>query len=124
MALQGAVRGLGVETIITSKIEHHAVIHAVKNPEKSDKVNVHYVQVSSDGTEIADLERLLLHDDSKKLVSLMHVNNELGTICDLEAIGNLADKMARSSFGHSSINRPLPTKHARITNRLCCCRSS
>lgn len=90
MVLQGAVRGLGVETIITSKIEHHAVINAVENLEQSDDITVHYVQVSSDGSpDLSDLERLLKHDDSKKLVSLMHVNNELGTICDLEAIGSL-----------------------------------
>ena len=112
MVLQGAVRGLGIETIITSKIEHHAVIHAVENLEKSDHINVHYVQVSSDGSpDMADLERLLQHDDSKKLVSLMHVNNELGTICDLEAIGNLCrqnDALFHSdtvqSIGHYRLN--------------------
>ncbi|RPG60119.1 MAG: cysteine desulfurase [Flavobacteriaceae bacterium TMED81] len=112
MILQGAVRGLGVETIITSKIEHHAVIHAVESLEQSDDINVHYVQVSSDGSpDLADLERLLQHDDSKKLVSLMHVNNELGTICDLEAIGNLCrqnDALFHSdtvqSIGHYQLN--------------------
>ena len=106
------VRGLGIQTIITSKIEHHAVIHAVENLEKSDHINVHYVQVSSDGSpDMADLERLLQHDDSKKLVSLMHVNNELGTICDLEAIGNLCrqnDALFHSdtvqSIGHYRLN--------------------
>ena len=93
MVLQGAVRGLGVETIITSKIEHHAVIHAVENLEQSDEINVHYVKVSSDGSpDMAELERLLQHDDSKKLVSLMHINNELGTICDLREIGSLCRK--------------------------------
>ncbi|MFL2594155.1 MAG: cysteine desulfurase family protein [Flavobacteriaceae bacterium] len=112
MILQGAVRGLGVETIITSKIEHHAVIHAVESLEQSDDINVHYVQVSSDGSpDLADLERLLQHDDTKKLVSLMHVNNELGTICDLEAIGNLCrqnDALFHSdtvqSIGHYQLN--------------------
>ena len=112
MVLQGAVRGLGIQTIITSKIEHHAVIHAVENLEKSDHINVHYVQVSSDGSpDMADLERLLQNDDSKKLVSLMHVNNELGTICDLEAIGNLCrqnDALFHSdtvqSIGHYRLN--------------------
>ena len=74
MVLQGAVRGLGVETIITSKIEHHAVIHAVESLEQSDDINVHYVQVSSDGSpDLTDLEQLLQHDNSKKLVSFMHV---------------------------------------------------
>jgi cysteine desulfurase len=100
MVLQGAVRGLGVETIITSKIEHHAVIHAVENLEKFDQIKVQYVQVLSDGTpDLVDLERLLQHDSSKKLVSLMHVNNELGTISDLEAIGSLCQK--NNAFFHS-----------------------
>jgi cysteine desulfurase len=100
MVLQGAVRGLGVETIITSKIEHHAVIHAVENLEKFDQTTVQYVQVLSDGTpDLVDLERLLQHDNSKKLVSLMHVNNELGTISDLEAIGSLCQK--NNAFFHS-----------------------
>ena len=106
------MRGLGVQTIITSKIEHHAVIHAVENLVKSNHINVHYVQVSSDGSlDMSDLERLLQHDDSKKLVSLMHVNNELGTICDLEAIGNLCrqnDALFHSdtvqSIGHYRLN--------------------
>ena len=100
MVLQGAVRGLGVETIITSKIEHHAVIHAVENLEKFDQIKVQYVQVLSDGTpDLVDLERFLQHDNSKKLVSLMHVNNELGTISDLEAIGSLCQK--NNAFFHS-----------------------
>ena len=100
MVLQGAVRGLGVETIITSKIEHHAVIHAVENLEKFDQIKVQYVKVLSDGTpDLVDLERLLQHDNSKKLVSLMHVNNELGTISDLEAIGSLCQK--NNAFFHS-----------------------
>jgi cysteine desulfurase len=100
MVLQGAVRGLGVETIITSKIEHHAVIHAAENLEKFYQIKVQYVQVLSDGTpDLVDLERLLQHDNSKKLVSLMHVNNELGTISDLEAIGSLCQK--NNAFFHS-----------------------
>ena len=100
MVLHGAVRGLGVETIITSKIEHHAVIHAVENLEKFYQIKVQYVQVLSDGTpDLVDLERLLQHDNSKKLVSLMHVNNELGTISDLEAIGSLCQK--NNAFFHS-----------------------
>ena len=121
MVLQGAVRGLGVETIITSKIEHHAVIHAVENLEQSDEINVHYVKVSSDGSpDLTELERLLQHDDSKKLVSLMHVNNELGTICDLREIGSLCRKNNAlfhsdtvQSIGHYRMNlKELPIDFA------------
>ena len=100
MILQGAVHGLGIETIITSKIEHHAVIHAVENLEKTATVTVQYVKVLPDGSpDIDDLERLLQNDNTKKLVSLIHVNNELGTITDLETIGNLCRK--NNAFFHS-----------------------
>lgn len=93
MILQGAVHGLGIETIITSKIEHHAVLHVVENLEKTAGVTVQYVKVLPDGSpDIDDLERLLQNDNTKKLVSLIHVNNELGTITDLETIGNLCRK--------------------------------
>ena len=93
MILQGAVHGLGIETIITSKIEHHAVLHSVENLEKKAAVTVQYVKVLPDGfPDIDDLERLLQNDNTKKLVSLIHVNNELGTIIDLETIGNLCRK--------------------------------
>ena len=93
MILQGAVHGLGIETIITSKIEHHAVLHAVENLEKKAVVTVQYVKVLPDGSpDIDDLERLLQNDNTKKLVSLIHVNNELGTIIDLKTIGNLCRK--------------------------------
>ena len=100
MILKGAVHGLGIETIITSKIEHHAVIHAVENLEKTATVTVQYVKVLPDGSpDIDDLERLLQNDNTKKLVSLIHVNNELGTITDLETIGNLCRK--NNAFFHS-----------------------
>ena len=100
MILKGAVHGLGIETIITSKIEHHAVLHAVENLEKTATVTVQYVKVLPDGSpDIDDLERLLQNDNTKKLVSLIHVNNELGTITDLETIGNLCRK--NNAFFHS-----------------------
>ncbi len=112
MILMGAVHGLGVETIITSRIEHHAVLHAVENLEKTTSIQVQYVKVLSDGSpDLADLERLLQNDPSKKLVSLIHVNNELGTIIDLEAIGNLCRKNNAlfhsdtvQSIGHYRLN--------------------
>ena len=121
MVLQGAVSGLGVKTIITSKIEHHAVINAVENLQESDDINVHYVKVLRDGSpDLNDLERLLQCDDAKKLVSLMHINNELGTICDLEAIGIICQKNNAlfhsdtvQSIGHYRINlREMPIDFA------------
>ena len=90
MILRSAVKDMGVQTIITSKIEHHAVLHTAEALQKEFNVHIEFVDLDSFGNpDIQHLEQLLLADDSKKLVSLMHVNNEIGNILDLEAIAAL-----------------------------------
>ena len=93
MIIRCAVRDLGVKTIITSKIEHDAVLHTVEELEKKDSVQLLFVNLDAFGNpDMAHLETLLQRDDSKKLVSLMHVNNEIGNKIDLEAITLLSKK--------------------------------
>ena len=84
--LRSAVEDLKIERIITTKIEHHAVLHTVLVLESEYKVQVDYVDVNQDGS--IDLTHLssLLSDDKKTIVSLMHVNNETGTILDLDRV--------------------------------------
>ncbi|NAS32807.1 aminotransferase class V-fold PLP-dependent enzyme [Flavobacteriaceae bacterium R38] len=90
MILQGAVRDLGVKTIITSKIEHHAVLHTIEELHKAHQIEVKYVDLAVCGTPDAKhLESLLKADSSKKLVSLMHVNNEVGTMIDIDLIADM-----------------------------------
>lgn len=87
LVLNSAVRDLGIARIITSKIEHHAVLHAVE--ELADKYNVEIQHVTLDKKGFVDYENLeeLLKEDSKKtLVSLMHVNNEVGNILDIDRV--------------------------------------
>ncbi len=89
LALQCAIRDLGVTHIITSKIEHHAVLHTVEQLEKTCDIKVSYVKLDADGqVDYADLE-LLLSTHGKTLVSLMFVNNEIGNILDVQRVGNL-----------------------------------
>ncbi|UUW07027.1 cysteine desulfurase [Flavobacterium plurextorum] len=85
--LRSAVEDLKVERIITSKIEHHAVLHAAMALEEEYGVQVDYVKINTDGS--IDLTHLsnLLSDEKKTIVSLMHVNNETGTILDLDRVG-------------------------------------
>ena len=85
--LRSAVEDLKIERIITSKIEHHAVLHAVMALEEEYGVQVEYVKINTDGS--LDLTHLsnLLSDERKTIVSLMHVNNETGTILDLDRVG-------------------------------------
>jgi len=90
MILRCAVRDLGVQTIITSKIEHHAVTHTVEELEEKQSVNVQYVQLDANGSpDLSHLEELLKRDTSKKLVSLMHINNEIGNTLDINAVCDL-----------------------------------
>ncbi len=90
MILRGAVRDLKVRTIITSKIEHHAVLHTAEELVKEYGVALHYVDLDTYGNPmLSHLEALLSQDNSKKLVSLMHVNNEIGNIMDVVAVGKL-----------------------------------
>lgn len=85
--LRSAVQDLKVKRIISSKIEHHAVLLAIIALQKEFSIQVDYVNILSNG-EI-DLTHLsdLLSQEVKTLVSLMHVNNEIGTILDLERLG-------------------------------------
>ncbi|MGS2762291.1 cysteine desulfurase family protein [Sinomicrobium sp. M5D2P9] len=87
MVLRSAVRDLGIQTIITSKTEHHAVLHTAEQLQKEYAIAVKYVVPDPDGTPNHEhLEWLLQNDDSKKLVSLMHVNNEIGNKIDIAEV--------------------------------------
>src|SRR5690606_12105694 len=71
MILRSAVRDLGIQTIITTKIEHHAVLHTIEQLQKEYDINVEYVSLKVNGVpDLADLESKL-KKDKKKLVSLM-----------------------------------------------------
>jgi cysteine desulfurase len=85
--LRSAVVDLKVKRIITSKIEHHAVLETVVALQKEYDIQVDFVAVKANGA--IDLTNLveLLSQETKTLVSLMHVNNEIGTVLDIEKIG-------------------------------------
>ena len=100
MVLISAVRDLNVKTIITSKVEHKAVLNVVKYLEKIESIELKYVNVSNDGLIDYDhLETLLKKCNNKCLVSLMHINNEIGTKLDLNLVGNLC--MDNNALFHS-----------------------
>ncbi len=89
LVLQSAVRDLGVTEIITSKLEHHAVLHTVEHLKKEYGITISYVNLLDHGAiDLKDLERLL-QSPNKKLVSLMHINNEIGNKLDLKKVADL-----------------------------------
>lgn len=92
MALRCGVRDLGVKHLISSKIEHHAITHTLDELEKEGAVAVSYIGVSPKGIlQLDELEELLKkHPNS--MVSLMHANNEIGNLIDLQQIGGMCKK--------------------------------
>jgi cysteine desulfurase len=89
-AINAAVNDLGCRHIITSPIEHHAVLHTVENFADRNAQEVSYVKLLPDGhIDLEDLEKLLADTEYKTLVTLMHANNEIGNILDMQATGNL-----------------------------------
>ena len=86
-AIRCSVESHGLKHIITSKIEHHAVGHTVKRLEKSGKVKVSYVNVDDQGHIDYDHLQGLLAKNKDSLVTLMHANNEIGTLTDIERVG-------------------------------------
>lgn len=92
MILRSAVRDLGVQHIITSKIEHHAVLHTAEALAEQYNINLHFVNLDECGNpEYDHLETLLKECGGKVLVSLMHVNNEIGNILDADRVGELCE---------------------------------
>ncbi len=90
LILNNAVRNLEVQHIITTKVEHHAVLKAVRQLEKDCAIRVSYVDVLADGTiDFKHLEQLLSSSESKTLVSLMFVNNEVGSILAIDTVRSL-----------------------------------
>jgi cysteine desulfurase len=98
-AIKCAVRDLGITRIISSKLEHHCVLHSVEAMQNNG-IKIEYVNVDSQGNiDYLHLENLLSDKTNSTLVSLMHANNEIGTLLDLERVSALCTK--HGAFFHS-----------------------
>ena len=88
LILRNAVTNLGVKRIISSKIEHHAVLNTIQHLKKEFNLKVDFVSFDSNGQiDLSELRNLLAdNSEEKTLVSLMHVNNEIGSILPLKKV--------------------------------------
>ena len=91
MAIKCAVRDLGVRRIISSPLEHHCGLHAIETEQKNDGVEVIWLPVDHLGhVDMQALEQALAESRGvKTLVSLMHANNEIGTMTDIDGVSRL-----------------------------------
>ncbi len=88
LALRGSVANLGVKTIISSPIEHHAVLHTAEDLHKNANINLQLVNILPNGHVDTTHLYELLKQHPNALVSLMHANNEIGNMLHIEEVGS------------------------------------
>lgn len=81
----------GIKHAITSKIEHHAVLHTYEALEKAGIIKLSYVDIDQKGNINYDHLDTLLKENERSFVSIMHANNEIGTLSDMERVGDLCE---------------------------------
>lgn len=92
-AIAAAIHDLDCRHIISSPIEHHAVLHTVEHYGCEQDVSYSFVKLLPNGhVDLNDLEEQLSSQEKRCLVSLMHANNEIGNVLDIDAVGNLCKK--------------------------------
>ncbi|MDQ2718526.1 MAG: cysteine desulfurase [Bacteroidota bacterium] len=92
-AISAAIHDLKCKHIISSHLEHHATLHCVESLSANGAAKLSYVKLHENGhIDLNDLEKLLKESNEKCLVTLMHANNEIGNMTDIEFVGNLCKK--------------------------------
>jgi cysteine desulfurase len=103
MAMRCAVLDLGVKRIITSKIEHHAVGHTAECLKKSHHTEIIYLTTDEFGNPSIDELKEYLKKDVKTLVSLMHANNEIGTLLPIEEVSSICHEHQHVYFHSDTV---------------------
>jgi len=89
-AITQSVETLGVKHIISSRLEHHAVLHTLDHLEKSGKVSVTYLENDEKGVLDIDSLPSLLESRPHSMISLMHGNNEIANLLDIQKVSETA----------------------------------
>lgn len=92
MAIVRSIEAFGITHAITSPIEHHAVLHTLEELAKTGKIHLDLLRVDDKGNiDLTHLEELLAHNP-RTLVSLMHANNELGNLTDIQRVSEICQQ--------------------------------
>lgn len=85
-AIRQAIEGYEIKHIITSPLEHHAVMHSIEDLQRKRNIKVSHVSINEKGIISLDDLKKLLEENERSLVSLMHANNEIGNILDINEV--------------------------------------
>lgn len=100
MVLQSAIEKYEVEHLIISEIEHKCILNTAIEISKNKELKLHVISVNEKGDiNLVELEEVLKNNSGKKFVSLMHANNEIGTMINLQEVGEICKTY--DAFFHS-----------------------
>ncbi|MBF71993.1 MAG: cysteine desulfurase, partial [Flavobacteriales bacterium] len=100
MIIKAVVTAQNIERIISTKIEHKAVLNSIESIAKERDIKILFLDVDEFGLpNKQQLIEYLENSNKKTLVSLMHINNETGTMIDLEEFGKICK--SNNSLFHS-----------------------
>ncbi len=88
-ALFCSVRDLGISHVISSPLEHHAVLHSLQELEKEGRIKLSLLNPDKQGRLNMTELKELLGKEKNTLVSLMHANNEIGNLFPIEEVAAL-----------------------------------
>lgn len=91
-AILCTIESKGLDHVITSRIEHHAVLHTIQYLEKTGRITVSYVDLDEQGSIALSHLEDILKAKGPSLVSLMHANNEIGNLTDIGKVGDLCQE--------------------------------
>ena len=89
MAIRCAIYDYKITHAITSEISHHAVLYPLQDLQREGLIKLSYVDIDQNGVVSISHLRKLLEESPRSFVSIMHANNEIGTIQDLKKIGDI-----------------------------------
>ncbi|GAA4333207.1 cysteine desulfurase family protein [Mucilaginibacter gynuensis] len=88
-AILSSVRSHQIKHVITTPFEHHAVLHTLEELQKQGEIKLSFINIDSRGNLDIDHLETLLQNNTRSLVSVMHANNEIGNLNDIELIGEV-----------------------------------
>ena len=91
-AIRCSIESYGIKHAVTSPTEHHAVLHTLQHLEKQGQIKLSFVELDEKGHVKLNHLKELLNAHPNSLVSLMHGNNEIGNLLDLDAVGELCEE--------------------------------
>ena len=103
MALRCAVHDLNVKRIITTKIEHHAVLHTAECLRDNHNINLTFLETDENGHPSISQLKKLLEDETKTLVTLMHANNEIGSLLPFQEVAQICAQKPHVYFHSDTV---------------------